>query len=400
MWLRDLRIVLPDRTLQRGSLRLEHGRIAEIIEDAPSGSREPVPPLTALPGSIDLYTDALRHELQPVPEYATDLVRLIDGALYELDKRLAAAGVTTAYLTLPFHAREMPDPLYSKSIVRDIITRLHTLRRDLLVALCVHACFDVSTPAIVPFLVEMLTTRRLHMVSLTDQRADALANQGYYRLVDTFVNFVARQRSNGYMSHDEELARFAHTAPDLAHNWERARGVVGIATRQRLPIGSCADQSRDKVDLTASLGASLCMFPATLAAAQHARQQGLYVALGASALLAQARHVPQMNGLDGWAALRAGVVDILVSEHDPANLLQCAFMLVQNHAMPLHEAVRLISFNPAEALGLYDRGGIVVGKRADIILIDTTTEIPHVRCTLHGGVPISCDGSLAQVSVL
>ena len=102
MWLSDLQIVLPDRTIEHGALRIEGERIAEIIEgSAPPAAGDWIVQshgLTAIPGIIDMHGDMLEGEVEPRPGARFP----IDMAVLELDKRLAISGITTAYAAISF----------------------------------------------------------------------------------------------------------------------------------------------------------------------------------------------------------------------------------------------------------------------------------------------------------
>ena len=50
MWLSDLQIVLPDGVLERGSLRIEQGCIADIVEGPVQGTAVHGAGLLAIPG--------------------------------------------------------------------------------------------------------------------------------------------------------------------------------------------------------------------------------------------------------------------------------------------------------------------------------------------------------------
>src|SRR5262245_66650437 len=95
MWLHDLQIVLPNRTIE-GALRIEDQRIAEIVEGpAPRAAQARgvrCQGLIAIPGIIDMHGDMLEGEAEPRPGADFPL----DMAIFELDKRLAASGITTA----------------------------------------------------------------------------------------------------------------------------------------------------------------------------------------------------------------------------------------------------------------------------------------------------------------
>src|SRR5690349_20600027 len=102
MWLTDLQIVLPDRTIARGALQIAGGCIAAIVEGGvPHTNGERVVQghgLIALPGIIDLHGDMIEAEVEPRPGAAFP----IDMAVLELDKRLAMSGITTAYAAISF----------------------------------------------------------------------------------------------------------------------------------------------------------------------------------------------------------------------------------------------------------------------------------------------------------
>lgn len=96
MWLSDFRIVLPEQTLEHGSVRIEADKIAEITDRTISGAEVNGAGLTLIPGLVDLHGDMLEHEIEPRPGAPFP----VDLALFELDKRLAATGITTAFTAL------------------------------------------------------------------------------------------------------------------------------------------------------------------------------------------------------------------------------------------------------------------------------------------------------------
>src|ERR1041385_8219226 len=98
MWLTDLKIVLPDRVLERGAVNIENGIIAEIVESDLRGQGLSAIGLTLVPGVIDLHGDMLERDIEPRPNAFFP----VELALHELDKRLAGAGITTAYAAVGF----------------------------------------------------------------------------------------------------------------------------------------------------------------------------------------------------------------------------------------------------------------------------------------------------------
>jgi len=99
MWLSDFRVVLADRVIERGSVRVEGGRIAEITEVPMPGATLSGDGLLLMPGFVDMHGDMVEREVEPRPN-----VRMpMELGLRDLDRRLTASGVTTAYAAVSFH---------------------------------------------------------------------------------------------------------------------------------------------------------------------------------------------------------------------------------------------------------------------------------------------------------
>ena len=167
MWLSDLRIVLPDGILERGSLRIEDGFIVDIIEGPTSEPGLNARGLTAFPGIVDLHGDMLEREIEPRPESHFP----IDMALLELDKRLASAGVTTAYAAVGFWAYEKRK-IRSMEKACAIVDTVNAMRDDLLVDFYIHARYEITTPSVVEALAERISGDQVHLVSLMDHTPD------------------------------------------------------------------------------------------------------------------------------------------------------------------------------------------------------------------------------------
>lgn len=385
MLITNLRIVLPDAVLQRGWLRVEDGLIAEVGEgDAPSGGMRRVDGagLTAIPGVIDIHGDMLEREVEPRPgaHFPHDM------AVYELDKRLAAAGVTTAYAALSFWDHDNQDTVRGQALVRQLVVEIHRMRPALLTDLRVHARLEVSTPQVVPALGELIETGQIELLSLMDHTP----GQGQYRNIEHYVGFISKWRRVGREHVEEELRERLARAGSVEERWALARDIAGLAAELGLPIASHDDDTPEKIDLVASLGATIAEFPVTLEAAAEARARGLHVVMGAPNALRGASH---SGNLSAREAVDAGLVSCLAADYHPATLLQAAFHLAAVGATTLPAAVALIGAGPAAALGLGDRGRIAPGLAADLCLVEEG-ERPRVRATLRAGTPIYWDATM------
>jgi alpha-D-ribose 1-methylphosphonate 5-triphosphate diphosphatase len=90
------------------------------------------------------------------------------------------------------------------------------------------------------------------------------------------------------------------------------------------------------------------------------------------------------NNLKAIDAIQNGAADIICSDYYPPSMLAAVFKLVEE-GIDLPMAVRMVSINPALALGLSQQGSIEVGKQADLALIEMCQRHPLVRKTLVGG---------------
>jgi alpha-D-ribose 1-methylphosphonate 5-triphosphate diphosphatase len=182
---------------------------------------------------------------------------------------------------------------------------------------------------------------------------------------------------------DEEAERML----DARRNLPRVSGEVlselaWLAKSKRIPLASHDDDSLEKLDLVEAWEASIVEFPIMLDVAAEARKRGLLVAMGAPNVLLGRSHSDNLSAMD---AIRAGVVDILCSDYYPPSLLQAVFRL-KHEGIPVHQAVNMISLNPALALGISaNTGSLEAGKDADLLIIAENSGRPVIEKVFVGG---------------
>jgi alpha-D-ribose 1-methylphosphonate 5-triphosphate diphosphatase len=390
MWLTNLRIVLPDNVLECGAIRIDGERIAEVAQSGPIASRNEQiidgRGCVALPGAIDIHGDMVEREIEPRPG-ATFPTAM---AIHELDKRLAACGVTTAYAALSFWDNRKAEDARKHERVRDTTFTLNRLRPTLLVDHMIHARYEVATPGIAPALIELLAARQVQLLSLMDHTP----GQGQYRDLERYVEFTAKFRQVPRDAVAQEIEeRMREALHGAEKNWDLAREIVAQAQEQGLPIASHDDDTPEKVDLVQRIGATIAEFPVTMEAAREARVRGMHVVMGAPNVLRGSSH---SGNLSGQEAITAGVVDMLAADYHPASLIHAVFALAEREILPLHQAARLVGQNPAGALGLEGRGQIAPGFLADIALVEpgANGDPARVRGTIRRGRAIYWDGYL------
>jgi alpha-D-ribose 1-methylphosphonate 5-triphosphate diphosphatase PhnM len=124
-------------------------------------------------------------------------------------------------------------------------------------------------------------------------------------------------------------------------------------------------------------------FPAELAAAQKARDEGLFVVMGASGVMPGDGGPEKRSAME---AIREGRADILCSGNYPASLLHAAFALEEEGILSLPEAVRMLTVNPAKAMGIAaDYGSVAPGKKADLLVVKKSPGCPLLSGCFTGG---------------
>lgn len=374
MWLSDYQVVLPDQVLPRGSVRIEEGRIAEIIDQPVQNATMTGEGRWLWPGLVDLHGDMIEREIEPRP----GAVFPFDMALVELDKRYVASGITTAYAAVSFSDENRAIAgVRSETMASDIVRTIVAQRSCLSTDLRVHARFEVTNFRARPILQELIEAQAVDLISLTDHTP----GQGQFRNIEHYVDYISDKRQI-----DPAVAR-ARTEQRIAERaalqdvWTIIRDVTDLAVRQDLIVASHDDDSVEKVRLMREMGAAISEFPVTLEAASEARRLGLHTIMGAPNAM---RGLSNSDNLSARDAIAAGHLDALAADYHPGAMLQAVMALAENGLLALAEAVALVTAGAAQAAGLDDRGRIEIGRRADLIIVDGAS-LPRIRTTIRGG---------------
>ena len=385
MWLSDFRVVLQDRVLPQGSVRLSDGRIAEISEAPVPDARFEGGGLLLMPGFIDMHGDMIEREVEPRPN-----VRMpMELGLRDLDRRLKVAGVTTAYAAVSFNPKSAYGHLRSHDHSKAMLRALKRMRPELKVDHRVHARFEITYPEALAVVRDLIAEGTADLVSLTDHTP----GQGQYRDLERLARKTAAQQG---LSHEaaelavqERIAEKQRGAGDIAAT---LAAISAACAAHAIPLASHDDDTTEKVELMRSLGATISEFPVTLAAARAAREGGLFVAMGAPNALRGESYSGNLSARDAHAA---GLLDILAADYHPSAILPAILVLARRDPAGLAGAARLATAHPARALGLADRGVIAPGKRADLVVADDEG-VGHVRASFRDGRLIYSDGSLTR----
>lgn len=383
MWLSDFRVVLPGGVIDRGSVRVEAGRIAEISNTPVAGAALAGDGLLLMPGFVDMHGDMVEREVEPRPN-----VRMpMELGLRDLDRRLAAAGVTTAYAAVSFHPGSAYGHVRHFDNTSAIIHALKSMRHALSVDHKVHARFEITFPDALRVVEGLIAEGSVDLVSLTDHTP----GQGQYRDIEAHVARIAREKGLSPAEAGEEIARRIERNRSSAGDMTATlRAISDTCRAHGVALASHDDDTVEKVALMQALGAGISEFPVTVEAATEARARGLKTAMGAPNAL---RGQSYSGNLSARAAHAAGLLDILASDYHPSALLPAILELAKADPQGLAGSTRLATLNPARALGLMDRGTIEPGMLADLVIADDSG-VGHVRASLRMGRKIYSDGSV------
>lgn len=163
----------------------------------------------------------------------------------------------------------------------------------------------------------------------------------------------------------EQVVERLQTARDGCAE-DNAASIMAFCRERGLPMASHDDTLVEHVEEALDNGIAISEFPTTMEAARHASENGMLVLMGAPNVVRGGSHSGNISALE---IAQAGYLGSLSSDYVPVSLLEAAFALSEGGYMSLPAAVGLVTANPAEAVGLTDRGSLEVGRRADLVRV-------------------------------
>ena len=319
-----------------------------------------------LPGLVELHTDNLEKHLVPRPGVLWNAT----SATVTHDAQCAASGITTVLDSIVIGDMDQGG---TRSQTYDIsIQALHDCReRELLrIEHLLHLRCEVSAPDILQVFERYADDPLVELVSVMDHTP----GQRQWRDLDKYRRYAER---NGSMR-DDEYGRLVEERRE--HQLEFAAGhraaVVAGSHARGIPLASHDDTEVDHVEQAQHERIGLSEFPTTVAAARAARAAGIGIIMGGPNLVKGGSH----SGNVAAAKLaQLDLLDILSSDYVPASLLQSAFLLRDKLGWTMPRAIATVTRNPAQAIGMVDRGEVAAGMRADLIRVQECAGMPIVR---------------------
>ncbi|MEX0533987.1 alpha-D-ribose 1-methylphosphonate 5-triphosphate diphosphatase [Raoultella terrigena] len=367
MIINNVKLVLEDEVVD-GSLEVQEGKIYAFAE-----SQSQLPQAIdgeggwLLPGLIELHTDNLDKFFTPRPKVDWPA----HSAMSSHDALMVASGITTVLDAVAIgDVRDGGDRL--ENLEKMINAIEETQKRGVNRAEHrLHLRCELPHHTTLPLFEKLVGREAVSMVSLMDhspgqrQYADRSKYRDYYQ--------------GKYHLTNEEMDRFEEEQMALAATWSQPNRetIAAICRERKIALASHDDATREHVVESHQLGSVIAEFPTTLAAAEASRQHGMNVLMGAPNIVRGGSH---SGNVAAHRLAADNLLDILSSDYYPASLLDAAFRIADDggNRFTLPQAIRLVSKNPAQALGLGDRGAIAEGKRADLVLAHRRGEHVHI----------------------
>ncbi|WP_027053749.1 alpha-D-ribose 1-methylphosphonate 5-triphosphate diphosphatase [Mesorhizobium erdmanii] len=369
--LSNARIVLADEIVE-GSLVLHDGFIAGI-DAGSSRTGEDMGGDYVIPGLVELHTDHLEGHYAPRPKVRWNPI----AAVLAHDAQVATAGITTVLDALRVGMDEDAD--LTSADIRKLADAIEdSVRQDRLRAdHFLHLRCEVSAPDCLQAFANFDADERVKLASLMDHAP----GQRQFVNLETYAYYY--QRKLKLTDRDFKLfceKRMAESARNSAPN----RAVISAACHERgIVLASHDDATSGHVDEAIEQGVRVAEFPTTEEAARASKAAGMGVLMGAPNVMRGASH---SGNVSARTLASDGLLDILSSDYIPFSLIQSAFFLgdmVEGISLP--QAVAMVSKNPAEAVGLTDRGIIEQGRRADLVRVRVDDHVPVVRTVWRQG---------------
>lgn len=366
--LKNARIVCADRVVD-GELSIHEAVFADITSGASAAA-------TGLdcegdflvPGLVDVHSDHIEHHFFPRPgvQWPAPLM-----AVLAHDMQMLSSGITTVLDSL-----SLGDYNSSGSRARilklaiDAISRAADdglLRTDHFF----HFRCEISDPYLLEIVEAYLDRPMVKLFSVMDHTP----GQRQWRDLDLFRKY--RKEKKGIVWTDEEFEAYLTKCRQVQElHAVKHRHYVNEAGKQRdIPVASHDDTTIADIEEAVREGITISEFPTTVEAARRARQLGMKIVMGSPNVILGGSHSGNVSALE---LASQGLLDVLTSDYVPGSLLHAAFVLSEQ-GMDLPAAIATVTTNPAEMIGLADRGRIAEGLRADLLRVRLVDGMPVIR---------------------
>ncbi|MFT6372261.1 MAG: alpha-D-ribose 1-methylphosphonate 5-triphosphate diphosphatase [Gammaproteobacteria bacterium] len=366
-------LVLKDEVI-KGAIVIENGHLKQIDQNySQLAAAEDWNDDYLIPGMVELHTDNMEKFFTPRPGVIWPKV----SAMIAHDRQMVGSGVTTVFDAVAV-GYDIHDSQRTK-ILDDVIDSIAYLEDNELSKAdhFIHLRCELSSETTADKFDLYAHNPRLKLVSLMDHAP----GQRQFSRLDKYIEYY--QKKYGHSDEQMALRLESHKASSQRWSGKHRRYIAEICRARKIPMASHDDATDEHVTEAVNYGVSIAEFPTTLKAAELSHNNDMKVLMGAPNIIRGHSHSGNVAARE---LAEGGYLDILSSDYYPSSLLQSAFMLADlDFGINLPEAIRCVTENPAQAVGLEHRGSIQVGYKADLLRVGKHFGLPILKETWKSG---------------
>ncbi|MFW6022595.1 MAG: alpha-D-ribose 1-methylphosphonate 5-triphosphate diphosphatase [Halanaerobiaceae bacterium] len=374
--IKNAKIILEDDILDRGSLLIDNGKIEKIyynnvdnyynIDEVYDAGNNYL-----MAGMIDIHSDAIEQAIEPRPnsQFPYEL------AISQLERMLVSQGISSIFHSLSFaNAEGVRKDRNVKRIVEEIKNRNNSVIRNL-----VHMRYEITNFENRDMLKEILCSDIIDLFSLMDHSP----GQGQYKTLESYSSYVQKT----YNLSEDKAESVAKLKIERREKVDRKdlEELLEEALKRNIAVATHDDDDINNIKWAREKGVNIMEFPMDKKAAEFGSQQHMYIAVGAPNIVRGGSHNGNLSAMD---LIEDGYANIICSDYYSACMLNSVFMVAER-INSLVEAVKMVTLNPARAVGMDDKlGSIDEGKNADFIIFNLDTGYPIIERTYINGTNV------------
>lgn len=373
--LTNAKIVLSDEVIA-GTVVIRDGKIA-AIDSGTSARGKDMEGDYLIPGLVELHTDHLEGHYAPRPKVRWNPL----AALQAHDAQIAASGITTVFDALRVgHDGECEVVVDDMLLLGEAVHKAQAANR-LRAEHFLHLRCEVSSNDCISAFERMRSMPGVRLASLMDHAP----GQRQFPNLESFRIYYMRK--NKVSDSDYQIYCDRRIAESERNSAKNRALIADYCHANGIMLASHDDATEAHVQESITHGVTVAEFPTTVEAAAASHSNGIGVMMGGPNVVRGGSHSGNVSALE---LAQQGYLDIISSDYIPFSMVQGAFSLAHNiDHIDLPQAIRMVSTNPAKAVGLNDRGAIAEGLRADMVRVHALDDVPVVRAVWRAGRRVS-----------
>jgi alpha-D-ribose 1-methylphosphonate 5-triphosphate diphosphatase len=360
------KIVTPKNVEHKKTLLIKEGRILDICSEKNlTGNEFEVIDAKGdyiIPGLVDVHCDALEFKMSPRPNVTIPSSL----ALSYYEKELLISGITTQ-----FHGIYWGDVLEkhrSLKLAQEMIKKILDYRRAGILSHKILVRFDITNCEAKDELLHLIKSKTVNLLSFQYH----LPGHAQFKDLKTFRDYYTKVRD----WQEAELKEFMKNSYtfNLRNKITILSEISQTASSAKIPLVSHDDDTKEKIQLMKNLGVKISEFPISLEAALFAKKNNMDVVVGAPNVV---RGQSSCGNISALHLIKERAANIICSDYHLPSMLCASLKLYQEGILNLPEAINMITFNPAQAAGLKERGAMLPGKVADIVIFRLKGKFPE-----------------------